>query len=95
MFNKKNRLDNRMKVICNGIDPDLSKQTTSLSRKELRFGEDVEWLGRLDAAGIDCPVLDRVLARKRIHRGNTTHQTGAMTTATGPFSASASRLRGT
>ena len=49
---------------------------------KLRFGEDVEWLLRLDRAGIMCPAIEHVLVHKRIHDNNVSHQTAAMTSDT-------------
>lgn len=43
-----------------------------------RFGEGMEWLGRLRAAGAVVAVLGEVHVDRRIHADNLSHQRGAM-----------------
>jgi glycosyltransferase involved in cell wall biosynthesis len=39
-----------------------------------RLCDDVDWLGRLRSAGVEIAVLDSVVARRRIHSSNLTHE---------------------
>jgi glycosyltransferase involved in cell wall biosynthesis len=48
----------------------------------LELGEDVEWMGRANDAGIRVGQLDRVCLRYRIHRGNTSSDPRANRLAT-------------
>jgi glycosyltransferase involved in cell wall biosynthesis len=48
----------------------------------LALGEDVEWMGRANAAGVPVGYVDHVCLRYRIHRGNTSSDIGANRRAT-------------
>lgn len=45
---------------------------------KLRIAEDVEWLTRLDEAGISCHAIHHTLVYKRVHKNNLSHQTKEM-----------------
>jgi len=48
----------------------------------LALGEDVEWMGRANDAGVCAGQVDQVCLRYRIHRGNTSSDTRANQLAT-------------
>jgi glycosyltransferase involved in cell wall biosynthesis len=47
----------------------------------LRLGEDMDWLFRLQAAGIRIDSLDQVLIRRRFHGGNLSYRSDEIRTA--------------